>query len=258
MYMKRLLAILIMFWSLLGIVYGQNEFEKNVYVSASGDSLNYRLLCPEIEQEGEKYPLVLFLHGAGERGSDNEKQLFHGSQMWLNPVNRENYPAFVLFPQCPESGYWAYTERPSSFEPDQMPSDVPISPIFTALKELLDSYLSMPQVDKQRVYVIGLSMGAMGTYDLVIRYPEVFAAAIPICGTVNPTRLNAAKEVKFRIFHGDADNVVPISGSRQSYKALKAVGADVRYTEFPGTTHGSWNPAFNQPDFMSWLFSQKK
>ena len=95
MYMKRLLAILIMFWSLLGIVYGQNEFEKNVYVSASGDSLNYRLLRPEIEQEGEKYPLVLFLHGSGERGSDNEKQLLHGGQMWLNPVNREKYPAYV-------------------------------------------------------------------------------------------------------------------------------------------------------------------
>ena len=89
-------------------------------------------------------------------------------------------------------------------------------------------------------------------------YPEIFAAAIPICGTVNPTRLKAAKDVKFRIFHGDADTVVPINGSRQAYKALKAVGADVKYTEFPGTTHGSWNPAFNLPDFMSWLFSQKK
>ena len=256
--MKKALVFWFMFWGLLALAYGQNEFEKNVYVTASGDSLNYRLLRPEIEKEGEKYPLVLFLHGAGERGSDNEKQLFHGSQMWLNPLNRENYPAFVLFPQCPESGYWAYTERPSSFEPDQMPFDVPISPIFTILKELLDSYLSMPQVDKQRVYVIGLSMGAMGTYDLVIRYPEVFAAAIPICGTVNPTRLKAAKDVKFRIFHGDADTVVPINGSRQAYKALKAVGADVKYTEFPGTTHGSWNPAFNLPNFMSWLFSQKK
>ena len=256
--MKKALVFWFMFWGLLALAYGQNEFEKNVYVTASGDSLNYRLLRPEIEKEGEKYPLVLFLHGAGERGSDNEKQLFHGSQMWLNPLNRENYPAFVLFPQCPESGYWAYTERPSSFEPNQMPFDVPISPIFTILKELLDSYLSMPQVDKQRVYVIGLSMGAMGTYDLVIRYPEVFAAAIPICGTVNPTRLKAAKDVKFRIFHGDADTVVPINGSRQAYKALKAVGADVKDTEFPGTTHGSWNPAFNQPDFMSWLFSQKK
>lgn len=258
MYMKRLLAILIMFWSLLGIVYGQNEFEKYVYVSASGDSLNYRLLRPEIEQEGEKYPLVLFLHGSGERGSDNEKQLLHGGQMWLNPVNREKYPAYVLFPQCPESSYWAYTERPTSLEPDRMPADVPLSSVSIVLKELLDTCLSMPQVDKQRIYIVGLSMGAMGTYDLTIRYPEIFAAAIPICGTVNVTRLEAAKKVKFRIFHGDADNVVPVNASRQAYKALKAVGADVEYFEFPGVTHGSWNPAFNQPDFMSWLFSQKK
>ena len=256
--MKKHLVFLVMFWSLLGLTYGQNEFEKKVYVTASNDSLNYRLLRPEVEQEGEKYPLVLFLHGSGERGSDNEKQLFHGSQMWLNPVNRENYPAFVLVPQCPESGYWAYTDRPSSFEPDQMPSDIPLSPVFRTLKELIDTYLAMPQVDKKRVYVIGLSMGAMGTYDLAIRYPEIFAAAIPICGTVNPTRLSAAKDVKFRIFHGDADTVVPVSGSRQAYKALKAAGADVEYIEFPGVTHGSWNPAFTQPDFMSWLFSQKK
>ena len=256
--MKTRLVFLVLFWSLLGVAYGQTAFEKKVYVTASGDSLNYRLLRPEVEQKGEKYPLVLFLHGAGERGSDNEKQLTHGSQMWLNPVNRENYPAFVLVPQCPESGYWAYTDRPVSFEPDQMPSDVPLSPVFRTLKELIDTYLVMPQVDKQRVYVIGLSMGAMGTYDMAIRYPEIFAAAIPICGTVNPTRLSAAKDVKFRIFHGDADTVVPVSGSRQAYKALKAAGADVEYIEFPGVTHGSWNPAFTQPDFMSWLFSQKK
>ena len=256
--MKKQLVFWVIFWALFGVAYGQNEFEKKVYVTASNDSLNYRLLRPEIEQEGEKYPLILFLHGSGERGSDNEKQLFHGSQMWLNPVNRENYPAFVLVPQCPESGYWAYTDRPSSFEPDKMPADVPLSPVFAVLKELLDTYLAMPQVDKKRVYVIGLSMGAMGTYDLAIRYPEIFAAAIPICGTVNPTRLSAAKDVKFRIFHGDADTVVPVSGSRQAYKALKAAGADIEYIEFPGVTHGSWNPAFTQPDFMSWLFSQKK
>ena len=256
--MKRHLLFLVMFWSLLGVAYGQHEFEKKVYVSSSGDSLNYRLLRPEIEQTGEKYPLVLFLHGGGERGSDNEKQLFHGSQMWLNPVNRENYPAFVLFPQCPESVYWAYVDRPSSFESDKMPVAPPISPIFVALKELLDTYLSMPQVDKQRIYVIGLSMGAMGAYDLTVRYPELFAAAITICGTVNADRLKVAKDIKFRIFHGDTDNVIPVSGSRQAYKALKAAGADVEYIEFPGVGHLSWNPAFNQSDFMSWLFSQKK
>ena len=116
----------------------------------------------------------------------------------------------------------------------------------------------MHQVEKQRIYIMGLSMGAMATYDLTIRYPELYAAAIPICGTVNASRLKAAKDVKFRIFHGDADNVGPVSGSRQAYKALKAAGADVEYIEFPGVTHGSWNPAFTQPDFMKWLFSQKK
>ena len=256
--MKKLLMFLFCFLGIANFSFGQDEFEKKIYVSALGDSLNYRLLRPEIEQAGEKYPLVLFLHGAGERGSDNEKQLFHGSQMWLNPVNRENYPAFVLFPQCPESGYWAYVNRPSSFETDKMPIETPISPVFVVLKELLDSYLTMPQVDKKRIYVIGLSMGAMGTYDLAIRYPELFAAAIPICGTVNADRLKAAKKVKFRIFHGDADNVVPVSGSRQAYKALKSAGADVEYYEFPGVGHLSWNPAFNQSDFMSWLFRQKK
>ena len=189
------------------------EYEKKVYVSSQGDSLKYRLLRPEAEKAGKKYPLVLFLHGAGERGDDNQKQLVHGGQMWLNPVNRE---------------------------------------------ELLDTYLAMPQVDKDRIYVMGLSMGGMGTFDLAIRYPEVFAAAVPICGIVNPARLSAAKDVKFRIYHGDADNIVPVEGSRQAYKALKAAGADVEYIEFPGVNHGSWTPAFNDSEFMGWLFNQKK
>ena len=178
--------------------------------------------------------------------------------MFLNPVNREKYPAFVLFPQCPESGYWAYENRPQSFIPTQMPVGKEMPSVFQAVKELLDMYLANPQVDKSRVYIMGLSMGAMGTYDMVSRFPDIFAAAVPICGTVNPTRLSAARNVAFRIFHGDADDVVPVAGSRQAYKALKAAGASVEYIEFPGCNHGSWNPAFNYPDFMKWLFTQKK
>ena len=147
--------------------------------------------------------------------------------MWLNPVNREEYPAFVLAPQCPKEDYWAYVGRPKSFVPGEMPEVQEPTRIFRTLKELLDTYLVMPQVDKDRIYVMGLSMGGMGTFDLAIRYPEVFAAAVPICGIVNPARLSAAKDVKFRIYHGDADNIVPVEGSRQAYKALKAAGADV-------------------------------
>lgn len=243
---------------LLSLSLSAQEYEKKTFVSSVGDSLPYRLLRPEGEKSGQKYPLVLFLHGAGERGNDNEKQLTHGGQMFLNPVNREQYPTFVLAPQCPENEYWAYFSRPNSFTPAEMPLSEETTPLFRTLKQLLDSYLAMPEVDKSRIYVIGLSMGGMGTYDLAVRYPELFAAAIPICGTVHPQRLPAAKEVAFRLFHGDADNVVPVEGSREAYKALKAAGAKVEYIEFPGCGHGSWTPAFSYPGFMDWLFSQKK
>lgn len=139
-----------------------------------------------------------------------------------------------------------------------MLADFPISPVMVVLKDLIDSYLDLSQIDKKRVYIIGISMGAMGVYDLTVRYPDIFAAAIPICGTVNPKRLEAAKEVKFRLFHGDADNIVPTSGSRRAYKALKKAGAEVQYIEFPGVGHTSWHQAFELPDFMKWLFSKEK
>lgn len=256
--MRNVLLILLFCLSSLVQLSAQGAYEKKVFITPSGDSLNYRVLRPEVEKAGVKYPLVLFLHGAGERGDDNQKQLIHGGQMFLNPVNREKYPTFVLAPQCPESGYWAYAERPKSFAPAEMPLNESITPVFRMVKELLDTYLSLPQVDKSRVYVVGLSMGGMGTYDMAIRFPEIFAAAVPICGTVNPARLKAAKAVPFRIFHGDSDNVVTVEGSREAYKALKAAGAKVKYKEYVGCSHGSWDPAFNEPDFMSWLFSQRK
>ena len=101
-------------------------------------------------------------------------------------------------------------------------------------------------------------MGGIATFDMAIRFPETFAAAIPICGTIHPARLAAAKGVKFRIFHGDRDNVVPIEASRQAYKALKTAKIPVEYHEIPGVDHFSWDPAFNYPDFMEWMFCQKK
>lgn len=258
--MKNIVCFTLLLMMSIGInaqeLYG--EYEKGVYVSSQGDSLNYRLLRPEEEKPGKKYPLVLFLHGAGERGDDNQKQLIHGGQMWLNPVNREEYPAYILLPQCPKEDYWAYATRPQSFVPAEMPIPEVPTRIVRTLLELLESYLSLPQVDRKRVYVMGLSMGGMATFDLAIRYPDIFAAAVPICGVVNPSRLSAAASVKFRIYHGDADNVVPVEGSRQAYKALKKAGAKVKYIEFPGVNHGSWNPAFNDVEFMKWLFAQKK
>lgn len=236
--------------------YGQESYDYNVHVSADGDSLRYRYLEPENRSENRKYPLVIFLHGAGERGNDNIKQLMHGSQMFLNPVNQEKYPAYVIFPQCPEEQYWAFNKRPDSFL--NLKAEEEITPILKAVKELIDVYLTNPSVDRSRIYIMGLSMGGMATFDIVSRFPEIFAAAIPICGIADTERVTKAKDVNWRIYHGDADNIVPVECSRKAYTALKEAKANVEYFEFPGCNHASWNPAFNQPDFMKWLFTQKK
>lgn len=253
--MKKILLLL--FLIVAGFaVQAQNTYEYKEFVSAEGQSINYRLLTPQNMKAGKKYPLVIFLHGLGERGDDNEAQLVHGGQMFLNPSNQEKYPAYVIFPQCPKTTFWAYQNIPSSF--DQLNPEENMTAVFRAVKEMIDHYRAMPSVDVSRVYIMGVSMGGMATYDMVTRFPEVFAAAIPICGAVNPGRIAAAKSVKFRIFHGDADKVVPVECSRRAYRELKAAGADVEYFEFAGCGHGSWNPAFNKEDFMQWLFKQKK
>lgn len=253
--MKRSFITVLIFLACLFRGFCQ-EYEYKVFESSEGEKLNYRLLTPENAKQSKKYPLVMFLHGAGERGEDNEKQLIHGSQMFLNPTVREKHPAFILFPQCPSNLYWAFLERPESFDNLQMGGEMP--PILQTVKEMLDTYLADPMVDKDRIYIMGLSMGGMGTFSLVSRYPEIFAAAIPICGIADLSVLPAAKDVKFRIYHGDADTVVSVKHSREAYRTLKKSGAKVEYFEFPGCGHGSWNPAFNQPDFFNWLFKQKR
>ena len=251
--MKKVLLLLAVLLTAAAVSSAQSKYEAKVFEASNGEKLNYQMLKPTNIEKGKKYPLVIFLHGMGERGDDNKKQLTHGGPMFLNPANQEKYPAYVLFPQCPETAFWAY-KKPTL----KMTAEDVMPPVFQAVKEMIDTYLAYPDVDKQRVYIMGLSMGGMATFDMVSRFPEIFAAAIPICGAVDPSRLAATKGVKFRIFHGDADKVVPVICSRMAYKALREADVDVEYIEFPGCDHASWNPAFNTPDFMEWLFKQKK
>jgi predicted peptidase len=249
--------------SILGFSQQGEEYSKGEYISkATGDTLLYRYLTPKNPQKGKKYPVVIFLHGSGERGNNNQAQLFHGSGQFLNPVNRENYPAYVLFPQCPEGEFGVFNKPENPNESYSMQLNPTLSNMMQTLKEFIEYYASLPDADPKRIYIMGISMGGMSTFEMVARYPQMFAAAIPICGSVNPERLKQQKElvkkVKFRIYHGDADAAVPVEGSRQAYKALKEIGAKVEYIEFPGCTHNSWNPAFNRNDFLKWMFKQKK
>ena len=257
--MRKILFLIALLFAGFAAASAQASYASKEFVSSEGQTLNYRLLTPQDMNAKKKYPLVIFLHGAGERGDDNESQLKHGGQMFLNPVNQEKYPAYVIFPQCPKKSFWARPGSPKSQKSPKATADQNnMSQILKAVKELIDEYLAMPSVDRSRVYIMGLSMGGMATFDLASRYPETFAAAIPICGAADTKQLAGTKSVKWRLYHGDADPVVPVEASRAAYMALKEAGIKVDYIEFPGCGHASWTPAFNQPDFMEWLFKQKK
>ena len=249
-----LLGLYFFSWSRIPL--GDEGYGKYVFTDSVKDSMPYRMLMPEKIKEETKYPLVLFLHGHGERGDDNEKQLRHGSLLFSNPANEDLYPAFVVFPQC-EGTAWTepYDERtfmPGAPIPEESNEE-------RLLVDLLEELINRYPIDTNRVYIMGISMGAIGTYDLVVRYPEKFAAAVPICGAINPERLVNAKNVPFFIFQGADDKVVPILAGREAYEALKAVGADVKYREYYGAGHEeTWTDAFNNPDLLKWLFSKNR
>ena len=179
--------------------------------------------------------------------------------MFTNPQNRKDYPAFVLFPQCSLSNFWPFESQPASYDATTFPIDYPTSTPIKLVKELIDSYLQMEEIDKDRIYILGISMGGMGTFDIACRYPETFAAAIPICGGVNVERLdNKVKNIYWRLFHGDADGVVPVNNSRQAYQKLTNIKADAEYIEVPGASHFVWDEVFKREDFLSWIFAQKR
>ena len=253
--MKRTLFLLIALLSMQMATAQLSEYSAHEYIVAQ-DALPYRLLAPIKANPDAKDPLVVFLHGSGERGNDNEKQLTWGGQMFLNPTIRDKYRSYVVFPQCPESQFWGYESSPSKIAPDSIPVlEEPVT-CTRMLRALVKDLTARYNIDPKRIYFVGLSMGAMGVYDYACRYPSGVAAAVAICGAVNPSRLKEAKGVKWSIYHGDADPVVPVEASRAAYKALKACYADVQYHEFIGCGHNAWNPAFNTKDFFKWMFDQ--
>lgn len=256
--MKKQITLFSLLSFICLLVHGQNElFFKKEFIY-KGDTLKYRVLFPINYDKTNSYPLVLFLHGSGERGNDNEKQLVHGSSLFTDSLNRVNYPAIVLFPQCPANESWVTLDEKPDNKFNIIDTKEPRKPLDLA-KKLVDSYKETEAVDTKRMYVLGLSLGGMGTFDLICRYPKTFAAAIPICGGVNLERLKKVRKMPIRIYNGGSDNIVSPEFSRNAYIELKSMGSQrVEHIEFPGVGHNSWTPAFAEPDFLKWLFSQKK
>ncbi|MEZ4905604.1 MAG: prolyl oligopeptidase family serine peptidase [Spirosomataceae bacterium] len=239
----------------------QEGFQPRSFETKDGHILPYQILYPKNYDRSQKYPIVLVLHGAGERGNDNQKQLTHGSKLFLKEENQTQFPAIVIFPQCAADSYWMSGEIDRAKQPIELSFDYPKKPNWPlkAAIELVKKLVKEEAVDKKRIYITGLSMGGMGTFEALSRYPKLFAAAAPICGGGNLEMTKKyAKRVPLWIFHGAVDAVVKVEYSRNIYAALQAHGADVKYTEYPGVNHNSWDNAFAEPTFLSWLFSHQK
>ncbi len=232
----------------------QLKMQQLVFENGKGGSLPY---CQSVEGKElpGSYALVLFLHGAGERGTDNRAQLRHGVPQMLDYIRKHKIKALVLVPQCPAGKPWVDT--PWSAKEHTIP-EKPSEPMALAM-ELLDAKLKEFPVDENRLYVTGISMGGYGTWDLVSRQPRRFAAAIPVCGGADLACAERLKHLPLNVFHGDSDTTVPTIRSRNMVKALKEAGSrKVQYHEIYKCGHNSWTPAYNDSRTWEWLFEQRK
>jgi len=259
----RFLVLFVIFTFPLFVSAQSNQAFDRGSFAFKGDTLPYRILFPLDFDPAKKYPIIFVLHGAGERGKDNENQLKYGTKLFLNDTIRDKYAAIVIYPQCPAEGYWSNVkiEIDSATRKDKFifQHDMPPTPAMQALMGLVDNFLDKPFVDKHKVYVCGLSMGGMGTFEIIGRMPNVFAAAFACCGGDNT--LNAkkyAKKVPLWIFHGEKDSVVPYTHSESIVAAIKDAGGDPKYTLYMHDDHNCWDDAFKEPGLIPWLFSHRR
>ncbi len=232
----------------------EDVYEAKEFITEDGDTLLYRIMVPEQMEEGEKYPLVLFLHGAGERGNDNRSQLEWGVHAFANPEFREWNPSIVIAPQAPEESFWG---NPDWRNDGAGLTEEQSGPLKLAHKLVLETINDLP-VDEDRLYITGLSMGGFGTWDMITRYPDLFAAAMPVCGGGDPTKAHLLVDLPIWNFHGAKDNVVPAELSRDMIQAIRIAGGSPGYTEYPDTDHFSWIPAYADAHVLEWLFNQRK
>jgi predicted peptidase len=216
--------------------------------------LPYRLLVPVRYDPRRAYPIVIFLHGAGERGTDNAKPLNDGVIPWARELSHVR-PSFVVVPQCPTTGQWVDTPwSTGSYAIARVPISKPLGAVVALLARLRHEF----HIDPHRIFVTGLSMGGFGTWDLLMRYPDMFAAAMVVCGGGDPTEAARLKRVPVWAFHGSADDVVPVAGTRAMIKALRAAGGRVRYTEYKGLGHNVWDKAYGNEPALRWLLAQRR
>jgi len=220
-----------------------------------GHVLPYRLHAPDPIEPGKKYPLVIFMHGAGERGIDNRIQLrnFRSTvEFW------KKYPCFVFAPLCPrrdQAPEAVWVDTPFGSGVGHTMKEQPTWPMRLALAAI-DQFIATHPVDRQRIYVTGLSMGGFATWEILQRRGDTIAAAVPVCGGADTSFASKLSSIPIWVTHGDADDIVPVSRSRDIVAAIKAAGGNPKYTEFPSVKHDAWTYTYSNPEIWDWMFSQ--
>ncbi len=247
--MKANFVICTFFMSLLLI--GCAQMEKNMKSVPPGSqqsqilrkkvtrtvSCKYLLYLPEdYGKKRGRWPLMVFLHGAGERGSDLEKVKVHGPPKIVE--NKKDFPFILVSPQCPEDVWW--TEK--------------VEELIALVDDIADKY----RVDKKRIYLTGLSMGGYGTWALATQYPERFAAIAPVCGGGSRIMSFNLKDIPIWVFHGAKDKVVSIEESEQMVKEIRKLGGNVKFTIYPDAGHDSWTETYNNQELYDWFLEHRK
>ena len=226
-----------------------------VWHGSDGGTLPYRLHVPARPEPGRLYPLVVHMHGAGSRGTNNVDQIKTGGADFLKWAASRGEEFVFVAPQCPKDHTWIAS--PWSAREHRM-EEKPTPWLARAIEIIEDAVKRYP-VDPDRVYVMGISMGGYATWELLQRRPKLFAAALPCCGGGDTTLAPSLTDVAIWAFHGDADNVVPVYRSQSMVAAIRAAGGrKIRYREYPGVKHNSWTPTFTDPKVFEWLFAQRR
>jgi len=213
----------------------RTQTERNLQINtAEKNSIKYLLYLPDDDENSENHwPLILFLHGAGERGDDLSRVKSHGPPRLVN--EGRSLPFIIVSPQCPENQRW---------EPEK-------------LKLLLDQIITNYRVDQSRIYLTGLSMGGFGTWAMAAEYPNQFAAIAPVCGGGNPAAAKKLSHIPAWVFHGAKDDLVPIKKSEEMVNALKREDGNVRFTVYPEAGHDSWTETYNNQELYIWMLKHR-
>ena len=227
-----------------------NGYYSFYYQDKNGKTLKYRFYIPQINNK-EKYPLIVHFHGAGSRGNNNTSQLYLAKKVTGKTIRKE-YPCFVFAPQCPAGEKWVNVDWCALSHKMASEPALQMALAMAAIDEIIRKY----PVDTTRIYVYGQSMGGFATWDIICRRPDMFAAAVPVCGGGDETQAAKIAHIPVWIFHGKLDPTVKVERSRNMFAALKKAGGNPEYTEYPKVKHNAWSYSYS-PELFKWMFSQK-